>query len=578
MDSRPAKAQYPPMRLRPAPLALLSLFAVVASGGQFGSPRASAFVATQEWTGAGANGNWTNPANWGGVAPSAGQILVFPPGAARPSNNNDFAAGTSFDQIVFTGSGYTLGGNQVSLASGLSTTHSSGTDTINLAISGAGGVVVNGGGRLELSGNNSYSGDVKLMKGALRVKSATALGSSAGNTSVYGTAAAFGALEFDGSFSMSEEFDLDASDGNLLRVLNGSVTINSGIYVSDQGVGSAGFEVLLNAKLTINGNITFGDVSKHGAGTLAINGNLDGRITAWAGTLELKGNAKNVNLNGAVGYVKGAIGGVDVSGGDLTLTDAFGNIEASSQFAFTPSGKLIVDLLHPPAGGYPRVTSSHSPTLNGAQLLVHPTNVGSADGVFNIIRNNSGAAVVGTFLNLPEGATFVANGIGFRISYVGGDGNDVTLTVVGSENADLRLTPTAAPEPAAAGTNIIYSIPVSNFGPSTAQYLVLVAQVVSGTGFLGLTGNVGWTCTTPAPGATGEVKCKRDALGNGLASTLTLTVQVAAGRTANIVTPFSVTSSTPDPLLSNNAASVTTNIGTPPALPVRRVLSFVSRD
>lgn len=49
--------------------------------------------------------------------------------------------------------------------------------------------------------------------------------------------------------------------------------------------------------------------------------------------------------------------------------------------------------------------------------------------VFTIINQEGSKAVKGTFKDLPEGATFEQNGIVFKISYVGGDGNDVTLTV-----------------------------------------------------------------------------------------------------------------------------------------------------
>lgn len=49
--------------------------------------------------------------------------------------------------------------------------------------------------------------------------------------------------------------------------------------------------------------------------------------------------------------------------------------------------------------------------------------------VFTIIDQAGTALVTGTFKDLPEGATFEQNGIVFKISYVGGDGNDVTLTV-----------------------------------------------------------------------------------------------------------------------------------------------------
>lgn len=51
------------------------------------------------------------------------------------------------------------------------------------------------------------------------------------------------------------------------------------------------------------------------------------------------------------------------------------------------------------------------------------------DQVFVIINQGGDKAVNGTFKDLPEGATFEQNGIVFKISYVGGDGNDVTLTV-----------------------------------------------------------------------------------------------------------------------------------------------------
>lgn len=55
--------------------------------------------------------------------------------------------------------------------------------------------------------------------------------------------------------------------------------------------------------------------------------------------------------------------------------------------------------------------------------------------VFTIIDQAGAMAVQSTFKNLPEGATFTQNGIVFKISYVGGDGNDVTLTVMNSPTA-----------------------------------------------------------------------------------------------------------------------------------------------
>ena len=76
---------------------------------------ASAFGQTSRtWTGAGADANWTTPANWGGTAPAEGDKLVFPASATAYPATNDFTAGTRFDSIQIDSSSYTFGGNAIS--------------------------------------------------------------------------------------------------------------------------------------------------------------------------------------------------------------------------------------------------------------------------------------------------------------------------------------------------------------------------------------------------------------------------------------------------------------------------------
>jgi hypothetical protein len=50
--------------------------------------------------------------------------------------------------------------------------------------------------------------------------------------------------------------------------------------------------------------------------------------------------------------------------------------------------------------------------------------------VFIVINNTSASAITGTFSNLANGSIFTSNGNTFQASYEGGDGNDLTLTVV----------------------------------------------------------------------------------------------------------------------------------------------------
>jgi len=49
---------------------------------------------------------------------------------------------------------------------------------------------------------------------------------------------------------------------------------------------------------------------------------------------------------------------------------------------------------------------------------------------FTIISNTSANPISGTFSNLPDGGIVTINGNNFQANYEGGDGNDLTLTVV----------------------------------------------------------------------------------------------------------------------------------------------------
>lgn len=59
------------------------------------------------WDGGGSDNKWTTLANWvGDIKPSPGDELIFPAGAARLNNENDFPSGTQFGLIAVYGNGY----------------------------------------------------------------------------------------------------------------------------------------------------------------------------------------------------------------------------------------------------------------------------------------------------------------------------------------------------------------------------------------------------------------------------------------------------------------------------------------
>ena len=71
--------------------------------------------------------------------------------------------------------------------------------------------------------------------------------------------------------------------------------------------------------------------------------------------------------------------------------------------------------------------------INGSELADKIAGSSFNDTIYG---NGGDDAINGTFDNLPEGATLDAgSGLTFRISYTGGDGNDVTLTLLSQTGA-----------------------------------------------------------------------------------------------------------------------------------------------
>jgi hypothetical protein len=71
-------------------------------------------------TGSGAaSDRWSDPANWDGSVPAAGDDLVFPHlSTGRAGSTNDLASGTMFHSITVNAAGYRVGGNAIALGGG----------------------------------------------------------------------------------------------------------------------------------------------------------------------------------------------------------------------------------------------------------------------------------------------------------------------------------------------------------------------------------------------------------------------------------------------------------------------------
>lgn len=87
---------------------------------------------------------------------------------------------------------------------------------------------------------------------------------------------------------------------------------------------------------------------------------------------------------------------------------------------------------------------------------------------FRIVNNQSSDAVTGIFAGLPEGTTFTTQGVTYRISYVGGDGNDIVLTVTNVSGAAAAL-----PKAPNTGFRLVLENPMTTLGIITLISLVI---------------------------------------------------------------------------------------------------------
>jgi autotransporter-associated beta strand protein len=327
--------------------------------------------ATRVWNGAGPNDLWSTGGNWvGGVAPTTGDDLVFPAGAAQLTNTFDFASSVILGRLTFSGAGYTINAQNPSLSlelsSGiLSTVTTSGTanNTLNVqtrltgpqnyvvqypgttlilngavgnngnslsvggsgdlvingTLFGAGALVKNGPGTVTLNNSlNSYGGLTTINAGTLVAGSNAALGSTAAGTIVVNGATleiAFGIITLNEPLTLNGfgvggglvSSSRGAVFGTGIVNLDGPITLTSGATIS----------ATAPAMFRINGNINLGPNTLYLQSTFASSLDIYGVISG-IGSVEINRPLTNgtVNLLAANTYT----GETVIHAGILNLT------------------------------------------------------------------------------------------------------------------------------------------------------------------------------------------------------------------------------------------------------------------
>ncbi len=186
---------------------------------------------------------------------------------------------------------------------------------------------------------------------------------------------------------------------------------------------------------------------KTGLGILELGGTntYNGGTTVSEGTLLVDNTSGSGTGPGTITVQSGAVfGGTGTASGNFTLQDGgilapgiSPGVLSTGDVFFDNGSTLSMELTNTPAvGPHDQLDVTGSVALessgSGVALDLDTTLYSSEAGTITIINNDGSDPVVGTFAGLAEGGlTNFGSTPNFRISYVGGDGNDVELTVVG---------------------------------------------------------------------------------------------------------------------------------------------------
>jgi len=343
------------------------------------APRANAEVdANFSWTGSTAGG-WNSPGNW---SPSG------PPGVGDTA---------LFDGVFI---------NQPNLTTGatVGTVHMATGVVQNVTISANPGAVLNisalgilGTGIL-VDNTNSFT---LTISATLGINNNQAWTNNSGNL-----------------FTVSGDISLS---GNNLTVNGTGNTLISGVIA-----GVANGSTLTkdgSGTLTLTGNDTFTRGTTVNGGTLLVNN------TAGSGAVTVNNAGSTL---GGIGTISGAVtlnAGANVAPGNGGNNTAILNTGA---LTLASTSNFRVDINGTTVGsGYDRLNvATGGVTITGSNVVITVGTTLAVGQTFTILSKVAAGPITGTFAGIPQGGTVVgSNGTVFSVSYTGGDGNDIVLTV-----------------------------------------------------------------------------------------------------------------------------------------------------
>jgi trimeric autotransporter adhesin len=509
-------------------------------------------LSTSTWTGASTTGsNWSDSANWN-VLPTAGSDLIFPAGASRLANTNDFANGTSFASITYQAGGYTTSGNAIAVATSIDSSQTTGFNTLNTpialaadtpvtvdhaggagtpsalflggVISGAGGIDVKGAGTVVLSAADTNTGATTVDGGALLVNGSLASsavtinpGALLGGTGTVSAIADLGGTLLPGSSGVGT-----LTDTGGLKLASGS-TVSMALNGATAGTDYGQFDVggLINITGTTL-NVSLGFTPTAGEQFVLVKNTSGSAVT---GTFDGLAEGATTTIDGftfTISYVGGAGNDIVLTNTTVTNTTSMALTASSNSISFGQSVTLTAT-----------VSSTGGTPTGNVQFFTGTTSLGT-------INLSGGVATLAT-TSLPVGSDSVT------AVYAGAPGFGTSTSPVSEVSvarASSATTVVGTPNPAVTG-----------------QTVTLTATVASGVGGAG-------TPTGTVEFENGSTEIGTVNLSGGVGS---LTISTLAVGDNSITATYSgdanfVTSaSTPTTVTVNEAATTSTVTITPAA-------------
>src|SRR5581483_2974471 len=191
-----------------------------------------------------------------------------------------------------------------------------------------------------------------------------------------------------------------------------------------------------------------GGLTKAGNGMLTLSGanNYSGATRVTAGTLKVNNQSGSATGTGVVKVNAGTLGGQGIIADLVTMGsgNGIGAVLAPSVGSNHPAILTIQRALtfkadstysyklNTRTSSADQVVAKGLTIESGAQFSFQQIGNArlSSGSAFAVINNTSAVSITGTFVNLPDGSTFRVGRNTYQVSYEGGDGNDLTLTVV----------------------------------------------------------------------------------------------------------------------------------------------------